>query len=697
MMPKKPPRWALYSFGMLGWLRRGRVRGAVQRLLAEGVAFEGRGRADDAERAFGAALEAEPGNPYALFNLGRLAYLRGQAPRARERLSEALRHKPDFVDAQVLLASVLEDLGDDDAALQSLQTALRLRPEFEGAQRNLGLLHVKLGSRCFEEGRLAPAREHFVRATMLQPGLAEAHAGLGNVCNAEKANEDAARYYRRALALNPNLVHVHVNLGNVLVGLGRAAEGRASYDAALALDPENIEARWCRAISTIPALPESAEAQARSRTAFAAELDALDRWFDGPRAEQGYRVLGLRQPFWLAYQEARNVDLMRGYGRLCARLMTAWPGRRPLPPPGPRATRRFRVGVVSHHFRHHSVWHAIVKGWVEQLDAERFELMAFSLGGEEDDQTALARARAARFEQGPRSLEQWVEAILGARADALIYPEIGMDAMSLKLACQRLAPLQVTTWGHPETSGLPTIDCYVSAEAFEPEGAQANYSEQLVALPHLGCHVRRETADAQAHAQALGFDREGPLLICPGTPFKYAPEHDALLARIARELGACRLVFFSHGMPELSERLQRRLAAAFAAEGLEAAAYVRVLPWQTRSAFLGLMRQADVYLDTIGFSGFNTALQAIQCGLPVVTREGLFLRGRLASGILRRLDLGELVAPGAQEYVALAARLCRDAAYRDSLRGRMAAKQHVLFEDLAPIRALEDELLARRP
>ena len=41
---------------------------------------------------------------------------------------------------------------------------------------------------------------------------------------------------------------------------------------------------------------------------------------------------------------------------------------------------RVRVGVVSAHLRDHSVWHAIVKGWFQQLDRERFPIYAFHLG-----------------------------------------------------------------------------------------------------------------------------------------------------------------------------------------------------------------------------------------------------------------------------------------------------------------------------
>ena len=76
-----------------------------------------------------------------------------------------------------------------------------------------------------------------------------------------------------------------------------------------------------------------------------------------------------------------------------------------------------------------------------------------------------------------------------------------------------------------------------------------------------------------------------------------------------------------------------------------------------------------------------------------MTREGRFLRGRLASGILRRLQLTELIAPTEQEYVALAVKLVQDETYRRDLCARIEASRHVLFDDLAPIRALEAFLI----
>ncbi|TMH21956.1 MAG: hypothetical protein E6H61_08905 [Betaproteobacteria bacterium] len=357
-----------------------------------------------------------------------------------------------------------------------------------------------------------------------------------------------------------------------------------------------------------------------------------------------------------------------------------------------------RVGVVSPHFRNHSVWNAIVKGWFQKLDPTRFALEAFHLGFDHDGETAFARSHAAHFEEGARGLYQWAQAIVDRRPDVLVYPEIGMFPMTVRLASLRLAPVQVTTWGHPETSGLATIDYYLSAQDMEPADGQAHYTERLVTLPHLGCSYQpTQIAPADPGLAELDSASDAPVFVCPGVPFKYAPQHDQVLPGIARALGRCRFVFFRHGSGELSNKLRRRLELAFARDGLDFGDFGVFVPWLDRPSFYGLLQRADVLLDTIGFSGFNTAMQAVESALPIVTVEGRFLRGRLASGILKRMRLQELVASSPEEYVAVATRLARDGEYRKSIRGRIEAGRHILFDDDAPIRAMETFLAEARP
>lgn len=727
--------------------------------LNVGIALEASGDTGGAIRCYETALELDPQDAFARYNLGKLLFSQGAPDRAAPLLSEALQLKPDFPDALVVLAAIQEALAKPADALAALQAALRLRPDDRLALRNCGVLLGKLrrwaeaesclrraiatdtddaeaacalgnalvhlfqtedaaswyraalharsdypealcalGCILVDRGSLEEARPLLARALELRPAFAEAHVGLGNLQHAQRRLGEAAISYRRAIALDANFVEAHCNLGHVLVLSGESTAALAAYDAALALDPEHAEARWARVMCRIAPVRAVDDEPGLARAAFAADLAELDRWFDARRSAEGHRAVGVQQPFWLAYHAEDNLGLLRPYGALCARLMATWQEQHVSPPVVPTVRgARVRVGVVSQYFRAHSVWDALTRGWFEQLDPQRIELFAFNLGSAADAETGYARSRAARFVQGAGGLQEWAEAITAAAPDVLIYPEIGMDPMTVRLASLRLAPLQAAAWGHPETTGLPTIDCFLSAQDFEPAGAQAHYSEKLVPLPNLGCCVQPSQPPARAaDLSRLGLDPRTPLLVCPGTPFKYAPEHDAVLCAIARELDTCQFVFFTHWAHALSEKLHARLAAAFASAGLNPDRHLKFLPWLSRAEFHALMRRADLCLDSIGFSGFNTALQALECSLPIVTCEGRFLRGRLASGILRRMGLRELVASDEKAYADIAVQLVREPSLRQALRQRIDSRRIVLYADPAPIRALETFLLQGR-
>ena len=598
--------------------------------------------------------------------------------------------KKAAAEEKLRLGNGLRDQGRFDEAADSYRGALALEPDFPAA-------HVSLGNILNDQGRPDKAIVCFQSAIAIRPDYPDAHANLGNAFQYLGDMDKAIACYRKALELDPGYFEAHHNLGNALETECRTEEALDCFRKALALNPGFVEARWALTLSQIPAVYGGADEPALRRAAFSRELDELDRWFDSERSAKGERVVGIQQPFYLAYQEENNRELLGRYGKLCARLMQNWAAREAIPAPATRERGgALRIGIATQFFWDHSIWTAIVRGWFERLDRGRFALYAFHLGERDDGQTSVARARAAHFEQGGRGLSRWVEAIQRQQLDVIVYPNIGNDPVALKLACLRLAPVQMTTWGHPETTGLPTLDYYLSAEDMEPAGAEENYTEKLIKLPHLGCFYRPlGVAVSEPDLKSLGLDSSSPLLLCPGTEFKYAPSHDRVFPEIARRLGRCRFLFFTD--PErraLSRRLQQRLQAAFAEAGLDAGDFVVFLPWLARPVFYGLMRRVDVFLDTIGFSGFNNAMQAVEVGLPIVTREGRFLRGRLASGILKRMQLAELVASSEEEYVAIAVRLAQDAQYRERVRARIAAQRHVLFEDPAPIAALEDLFLA---
>ena len=352
-------------------------------------------------------------------------------------------------------------------------------------------------------------------------------------------------------------------------------------------------------------------------------------------------------------------------------------------------SKKIKVGIVSNHIYDHSVWNAIIKGWVTKLDGNKFDLSIYYLGLTNDDETRIAQTNASHFFQGARSIDDWVGLILDGGMDVLIYPEIGMDQKTLQLASLRLAPLQLASWGHPETTGLLTIDYYLSTELLEPKDAQKNYVEKLIRLPNLGCYYEPLTVrETSIDEKKLKLMPEVPILICPGVPYKYLEKYDWVLIEIARQLGKCQLIFFTQ--PQWGGfELEKRLRIGFERAGLDFDEYVKFIPWLTRSEFFWLMKNSTVYLDTLGFSGFNTAMQAIECGLPVVTRRSPFLRGMLASGPLELLGLQELIADDELGYISRVLKLTRDPVYRVDICKRIIDRRQVLYKDMSAIHGLE--------
>jgi protein O-GlcNAc transferase len=684
------------------------------------------GRVEDAIASFESALSLDPGYAVAHNNLGLAYTASGEPAMALRSLRRAIDADPSLAVAEINMALVFDRRDQPHEALAAYERALAKAPGRVEAWRGRGVILAKLG-------RWESALQSFQRALGLEPGdaatmthragallsmeralesLASADAALGIDASSAPAHNARAGALRRlgrraeavlalerALALDPGYVETWANLGTVLHEMGRVEEAIAACRRALELDPDGIQTRTRMLARIIPPIPRSAQELAAARNAFDRQLAELQTWLaTRTLTARDALTLAQQQFFYLSYDERSNRPMLQVYRRACAAQLADFQGL-----PAPRrvvaepTSGRFKLGFVSAHVRDHSVFNAILRGWLQYIDKERFELTLFSLDPRKDASTEIAAASVDHFEAGSRGIPDWAGAI-GARAlDAIVFPEIGMNETTLALAGLRLAPRQFVAWGHPETSGLPSIDGYLSAELFEPADAQDHYSEPLIPLPNLGVFCRPYGVEpVAADLATLGIERAGPVFVCPGAPFKYRPQHDFILVEIARRLARCTFVFFEHEIPELSRRLEARMAAAFASARLDPAQYLRTVPWQPRTAFFGLLRQADVYLDTIGFSGFNTMMQAVECHLPCVTYEGRFLRGRLGSGILERLEIPGLIAHDAREYVDLAVALGADPGHRAGMRAAIRSTEHRLYADRSAVDALCHRLLASR-
>lgn len=655
-----------------------------------GLALTTAGEFERAVAAFQRALDIDPALSVAKLNLA-IGYERlGDLQQALYTYEDVLALAPQQVDALAGHGAVCAKLHRTQSALESLDSVLRLHGD-DAVTLTLKASVLLASDRASEALLCADAglqlREDFPEALNIKAGA---------LWKLNRLNE-ALQCVDRALHLEPGYVDACCTRALLQQNLGDYRAAADSYRRALSLNAGCVLARSGLLSAMVPSVPDSSVEEAQARAAFADELMAFER--ELPQLDLGESdawLLARQQFFYQSYQEHSNRDFLRRFRSDSSRRLSAFV------PSGAGniladAAGRMRLGFVSAHVFDHSVYSAIMQGWLTALDRNKFEITIFSLGSRCDESTLQAGALVDHFESGVRSPAAWAQLIRGRRLDALIFPEVGMDPVTLALAHLRLASRQYAAWGHPETSGLPTIDCFLSAQALEPPDADEHYSEKLIRLPNLGVYYQPHgVAPATVDFDELGISRRGPVFVCAGTPFKYRPDDDFALVDIARRTAHCTFVFFNHERSELSAKLRARVSMAFASAGLDPRRHLAWIPWLPRSAFLGVLRQADVYLDTIGFSGFNTLLQVVEVHLPAVTCEGRFMRGRLGSGILRRLGLSELVAANRAEYVDIAVRLAQSARYRAELRAKIECAKHLAYADGSTVDALARVLLDPR-
>lgn len=642
-----------------------------------------------ADEAFAKARALQPEHPRLLLELAQQALAARNFDEAHTLLARLRGPEPGSADAFVQLAAHHAQGRRFDIAQRLLRRGLESDPDHAQA-------HADLGAALRDLGRPDEAIEQLQRALELKPGLAQASFQLAMLRVAQQDWAQAVPLLERAAASDPRDAETHYWLGHAQLGWGDAENARQAYRAAVRLKPDHLLARWGETMAQLPAVARDATDLDESLLHFRQELDRLRAWCANNRVAEGWHAVGVQQPSLLAAIEKDTGDLLRVHGQLCAALMDPWAKQQRLPLPEARAPgSKLRVGIVSPHVHAHPVWDAVLRGWLAHLDPARFELHLFHTGSVRDAQTQWAEGRVASLRHGLGDWPAWVDAIVATRCDALLYPAIGLDATTLRLACLRLARVQLAGRGHPITTGLPTIDAFVSADALEPPGGAAHYSERLIALPRLGCAVLPATVEPQApDLAAWGVAPGDRLLLCAGAPSQYGPRDDALWVELARRCRPCKLLFFARPGDLRPRMLDRRLQDAFGAAGVDFAASVRFVPWQPRAAFLGLMQRAELLLDPIGSSSFTTAIDAVLCATPIVAWDGQFLRGRLAAGVLRELGLEACVATTLEEYAGIAEGLCTHASARETVRKRMREARDRLFDDRRAIEALGAELEA---
>ncbi|GEO80076.1 tetratricopeptide repeat protein [Pararhodospirillum oryzae] len=668
--------------------------------LDRALAAHQAGRLDEALAEYDAILATDPAHVEALHLSAMALLMRGRPAVAVARVRLALVLAPDAMDPWRALAHACQARGDDAGAENAWRRLLAVRPGLSAPVLSLGRLLVRRGALAAAEalyrtlGSLIEA-QHQLAAVLNERGAYEEALEVTGRCQVQEQTPsvstllnrgfalaglerpgEAAELLRHALALDPGSWPVRANLARVLERSGawaealRVVEGAGDHPAAAVM-----------ATAVLPRVPVSGaeidEARIRLRRGLAALRDR-GAFLPDPNALGG----------------ALAVPALATHGRDDTALMTelAETMRRVSPVLGhvaahaekaPTGERR-RVGVVSATLARGETAHGLVALVEELRGRPELEVVLVAPGPASSPAWARLVEEGTREAVLPRDILRAQKDLEALCLDVLVYPEVGVDPLTTALAHARLAPLQVALPGHPVTTGLPSIDAYVSADALEPPGARAHYREPLIRVPGLMTCQPRPQPEAADRAR-LALPEDATLYLCAHPLERIHPDMDAVFARVLAGDARGRLCLFRAPEGELTRLMGARLAAA----GVPAERLVW-LRWPRPGIRQAALKAVDVVLDAFYWGGGPAILEALGVGTPVVSWPGPFMRGRRTQGYYRMMGLNEGLARTQEGYERLALALGREPERRRALSEQLRDRAPGLFDDRRSILALAD-------
>ena len=655
-------------------------------LLQQGNAYLSENEIQRALDAYARCLSLNPNMAEAHYNAGVAHHLSGNLAGAVQSYRTALNLRPDLPQAHFNLGHALAELSQVNAAAAAYRKALLLEPQNASAAYNLGNLLQTRGDH-------QSAAQYFELALRNRPDYAEAWNNLGLTHRDQNQLDQAVVCFEQALSIQPRMAQAWFNLGVALHQKNEFDRCLAHLEKAMAVNPEFAPARWHHAL-LLPMLYRSVKEIETARQRFRERLRKLI--VNTPLetdAQRARALAGIASTtcFYLQYQGMDDSELQKDYGHFAAAVMAAnypqWSCPRGMPTLKPG--NKVRLGYVSSQAYGHTIG-IFLSGWIRHHDRRRFELFCYYVGPKTDALTEQVRRGVDHFHHFPGDVEAAARQIARDDLHALIHTDVGMNPLTFQLAALRLAPIQCKGWGHPVTTGLPTMDFYFSSELMEPPEGDAHYTETLVRLPNLAlCHAPPGTPDSWSGRDAFGISKDSFVFLCSQSLFKYLPQHDDLYPRIARQVPNALFVFIANDNAQATAFFRNRLESRFRQFGLEATDFCLFVPKLAHLKFLNLNRCADVVLDSLEWSGGKTSMEALWCDTPVITSPGSMMRGRHTYAFLKRIGLERAIASDKEELVRIAVRCATDKAYLDDLKTGIQNRKHLLFDDDRVIKVLE--------
>ena len=387
--------------------------------------------------------------------------------------------------------------------------------------------------------------------------------------------------------------------------------------------------------------------------------------------------------FKLSYDGYDNLEINKKLIKLYKKI---YPGLESIGEYSFSKNEKIKIGFISEFFSDHTIA-KLFKGIIYKLNKENFEVYVFhsnkTLPGKifnEINESVVSY----NYENIilPKDFHEKVKTIRNKNLDLLLYPDIHMSTNLYYLTLLRLAKFQITSWGHPETTGNNKIDFFLSSKLLETEGYQNNFSEKVLLSNYLPMYFYKPKITFALKKEDM-LSRN--IYFCPQSLFKMHPSFDEAIKKILHKDKKAQIFFIKDRKEILSKMFFKRLNKIMS-ENVDRINFIDRL---TPEEFVHYCGKVSVLLDPFWFGAGNTFHESMLYGTPTVTMPTKYLKSRVVAGAYKQMQIDDApIFNNIDDYVDK----CVELANQDNLDLKMYYKEQAeknLFENPNVIDDLE--------
>ena len=313
-----------------------------------------------------------------------------------------------------------------------------------------------------------------------------------------------------------------------------------------------------------------------------------------------------------------------------------------------KETNKIKIGFISNFLTNNHTIGKLYKGLIKNLDREKFEISIFN--GNQSKKKDLINNKYIL----PRNFDESSKLISKQDLDIIFYPDIGMSSQMYFLTFQKLARYQITSWGHPETTGNISIDYFLSSNLMETQDAQSNYSEKLVLSNFLPMYFYKPLLKKKLDKDSLNYEN---IYSCPQTLVKIHPEFDEIIEGILKKDKKAKIYFLKDKDKILYKKILKRFNKKIKI-GLDRIIFMEKL---SEEEYINHCGKSSVLLDPLYFGAGLSFHESMIYGTPTVSRPTKYLKSRIVLGAYKQMKIkNPPIVSSNEEYIEKAVEIANN-------------------------------------